>query len=139
MNWTAISRHAFRLAAGLAAALTASWLLRQANLNRFTAADTEGINSLISLIGSIYAVATSLGDANYAEAYCNLGNLLQQGGKLTEALALYKQGHALGLKKPGWRYPSAAWVRNAERLVRLEKNLPAVLSGLERPARQATA
>jgi hypothetical protein len=56
VNWTAISRHAFRLAAGLAAALTASWLLRQANLNRFTAADAEGINSLISLIGSIYAV-----------------------------------------------------------------------------------
>jgi hypothetical protein len=56
MNWTAISSHAFRLAAGLAVALTASWLLHQADLNRFTAADAEGINSLISLIGSIYAV-----------------------------------------------------------------------------------
>jgi hypothetical protein len=56
MNWTAIARHVFRLSAGLAAALAASWLLRQANLDRFTAADAEGINSLISLIGSIYAV-----------------------------------------------------------------------------------
>jgi hypothetical protein len=56
LNWTAISRHSSRLAVGLAAALTASWLLRQANLDRFTAADAEGINSLISLIGSIYAV-----------------------------------------------------------------------------------
>jgi hypothetical protein len=56
MNWTAISAQAVRLMAGLAAALTASWLLRAADLNRFTAADAEGINSLISLIGSIYAV-----------------------------------------------------------------------------------
>jgi hypothetical protein len=56
MNWTAVSRHVFRLALGLAAALAASWALHQANLNRFTAADVEGINSLISLIGSIYAV-----------------------------------------------------------------------------------
>jgi AcrR family transcriptional regulator len=31
-------------------------MLRQAHLNRYTAADAEGINSLISLIGSIYAV-----------------------------------------------------------------------------------
>jgi Protein of unknown function (DUF4239) len=56
MNWTAISRQAFPLAVGLAAALAASWMLRQAHLDRFTAADAEGINSLISLIGSIYAV-----------------------------------------------------------------------------------
>ena len=56
MNWTAILRQSFRLTAGLAAALVASWLLRQANVERFTAADAEGINSLISLIGSIYAV-----------------------------------------------------------------------------------
>lgn len=56
MNWTAVSRHAFRLAVGLLAALAAYWILRQANFERFTAADVEGINSLISLIGSIYAV-----------------------------------------------------------------------------------
>ena len=56
MNWTAISRQAFRLAIGLTAALTLSWLLRLTNLDRFTSADAEGINSLISLIGSIYAV-----------------------------------------------------------------------------------
>lgn len=56
MNWTATSQHAFRLALGLAAALAASWVWRQAELNHFTAADAEGINSLISLIGSIYAV-----------------------------------------------------------------------------------
>src|ERR1700683_399494 len=56
MNWTPVLRRVVRLSVGLAAALAASWLLRQANLDRFTAADAEGINSLISLIGSIYAV-----------------------------------------------------------------------------------
>jgi hypothetical protein len=56
MNWTAVSRHAFRLATGLAAALAAYWIMRQAEFARFIAADVEGINSLISLIGSIYAV-----------------------------------------------------------------------------------
>jgi hypothetical protein len=56
MNWTAVSRHAFRLAVGLAAALAAYGIMRQADVARFTVADVEGINSLISLIGSIYAV-----------------------------------------------------------------------------------
>jgi hypothetical protein len=56
MNWTDVSRHASRLAVGLAAALAAYWILRQTELARFIAADVEGINSLISLIGSIYAV-----------------------------------------------------------------------------------
>lgn len=56
MNWTALSRHFSRLAVGLAVALAAYWLARRANLDRFLAADVEGINSLISLIGSIYAV-----------------------------------------------------------------------------------
>jgi len=56
MNWTALSRHAFRLVAGLGAALAASVVLRQADFERFTAPDVEGLNTLISLIGSIYAV-----------------------------------------------------------------------------------
>lgn len=56
MNWTAVSRHAVRLIAGLVAALAAYGVIRQADFARFTAPDVEGINSLISLIGSIYAV-----------------------------------------------------------------------------------
>jgi hypothetical protein len=56
MNWTALSRHAFRLVVGLAAALAASAVLRQADFDRFTAPDVEGLNTLIALIGSIYAV-----------------------------------------------------------------------------------
>jgi len=56
MNWTAVSSHAVRLVGGLAAALAVYAFMRQANFAQFTAPDGEGINSLISLIGSIYAV-----------------------------------------------------------------------------------
>jgi Protein of unknown function (DUF4239) len=56
VNWTALSRHAVRLVAGLVAALVAYGGMRQADFARFTASDAEGIASLISLIGSIYAV-----------------------------------------------------------------------------------
>jgi len=56
MNWPALYRHALRLFVGLAALLAASWIARQAHLERFTAADVEGLSSLISLIGGIYAV-----------------------------------------------------------------------------------
>lgn len=56
MNWTAVSRHLSRLAAGLAIALIAFFWFRETALARLTASDVEAINSLISLIGSIYAV-----------------------------------------------------------------------------------
>ena len=56
MNWNAVSRHAVRLVAGLVAVLIAYWGVRQADFDRFTVSDAEGIASLISLIGSIYAV-----------------------------------------------------------------------------------
>src|SRR5262249_58581476 len=39
----------------------------------------------------------------------------------------------LGSKQPGWRYPSAAWVRQAEVLAALEAKLPALLKGEFRP------
>jgi serine/threonine protein kinase/Tfp pilus assembly protein PilF len=51
---------------------------------------------------------------DYAEAHCNLGYVLRQQGKYAEALAALRQGHALGSKRPGWRYPSAQWVKDTE-------------------------
>jgi hypothetical protein len=45
-----------------------------------------------------------------------------------------RRGHALGSKQPGWRYPSADWVRLAERFVLLERQLPDVLAGKLEPA-----
>ena len=56
MNWAATSRHAFRLAVGLIVAALAYALVHQAGADRFFAADAEGLNTLITLIGGIYAV-----------------------------------------------------------------------------------
>src|SRR5262249_46867838 len=39
----------------------------------------------------------------------------------------------LGSKRPGWRYPSAQWVRRAEANVALEARLPALLRGEYQP------
>jgi hypothetical protein len=48
-------------------------------------------------------------------------------------VAALKRGHELGRKKPGWPYPSAAWVRQAERMAALERKLPAFLQGEFKP------
>jgi serine/threonine-protein kinase len=66
---------------------------------------------------------------DYAEAHCNLGDVLQKLGHFVEALASRKRGHELGRKRPDWRYPSAEWVRQAERLVELDASLPRILTG----------
>jgi tetratricopeptide (TPR) repeat protein len=73
-------------------------------------------------------------DPKYAQAHCNLGYVLKRQGRFEEALAAYKRGHELGAKRPGWRNPSGQWVRDAERLVELDRKLPAVLQGQARPA-----
>jgi serine/threonine-protein kinase len=75
-----------------------------------------------------YRQAVSL-DPDHGQAHCNLGLQLQEEGEFTEALDLLRRGNALGALDPSWRLPSAAWVREAERLVELEKRLPAILSG----------
>ena len=69
-----------------------------------------------------------------AEAHCNLGSVLEQLGRFTEAVAARKRGHELGSQRPGWRYPSAEWVRQAEQLVALDARLAKVLQGEAAPA-----
>jgi tetratricopeptide (TPR) repeat protein len=66
-------------------------------------------------------------DSKYAEAHCNLGRALQRQGRFQEALAALQTGHQLGSARPGWRYPSAAWVRTAEQLIELDGKLAKVL------------
>src|SRR5262249_14464803 len=65
--------------------------------------------------------------------YCNLGGALRKKGDYSESLASYRRGHELGSKQPGWRYPSAQWVAEAERLVALASRLPAVLKEADKP------
>jgi serine/threonine protein kinase/Flp pilus assembly protein TadD len=71
-------------------------------------------------------------DPSCAEAHCNLGHGLWQQGHFAEALAETRKGHELGSKKPGWRYPSAKWVADRERLCQLDARLPAILRGDDR-------
>jgi tetratricopeptide (TPR) repeat protein/serine/threonine protein kinase len=73
-------------------------------------------------------------DPGFAEAHCNLGSALQQQGRFAEALSALKTGHELGSRKAGWPYASAAWVRDAERLVALDGKLAKVLKGEAQPA-----
>ena len=56
MNWRAISKQAFRFVALLAAAALAYGMLRGTGLYDFTRREAEGLNTLILLIGNIYAV-----------------------------------------------------------------------------------
>jgi tetratricopeptide (TPR) repeat protein len=68
-----------------------------------------------------------------AELHCNLGGALRQQGQYAESLAEFRVGHELGSKRSDWRYPSAGWVREAERLAALTDRLPAFLRGDDRP------
>jgi tetratricopeptide (TPR) repeat protein len=70
---------------------------------------------------------------SFAEAHCNLGQALRDQGKFTEALAEMKRGHDLGSNRADWRYPSARWVDDSARLVKLDAKLLAVLKGEAKP------
>ncbi len=71
------------------------------------------------------------------DAYCNLGFALLKQGRFPDALAAFKRGHELGSKNPGWSYPSARWVREAEQFVALEGKLPKLLKGEAQPTDNA--
>jgi serine/threonine-protein kinase len=73
-------------------------------------------------------------DPKYAEAHCNLGTILASQGRFAESLAAFRRGHELGTQQPGWRYPSAEWVREAEATAAAEAKLPAFLKGEFHPA-----
>ena len=56
MNWSTISSQLLARGALLAAAVFSYWLLRGTSFSALTARDAEGLNTLILLMGSIYAV-----------------------------------------------------------------------------------
>jgi serine/threonine-protein kinase len=70
---------------------------------------------------------------DYAEAHCNLGSILQAQGRFVEALQSLRRGHGQGSARPNWPYPSAAWARHCQRLIELDRLLPAVLNGDAEP------
>jgi len=76
---------------------------------------------------------------HYAEAHCNLGHALMRQWQFVAAARALRMGHKLGSQKKDWRYPSAEWVQQAERLANLEAELPKLLSGESRPGDAASA
>jgi tetratricopeptide (TPR) repeat protein len=70
---------------------------------------------------------------DYAEAHCNLGHVLMRQGKFLQAVDEFRLGHELGSKNPRWPYPSARWLREAERLAGLDVRLSKFLDGEEQP------
>jgi serine/threonine-protein kinase len=71
---------------------------------------------------------------DFAEGHCNLGAVLVIQGQFAEALVYLRRGHELGSQNPRWRYPSAQWVRNCERLAELDGKLRAINNGQKQPA-----
>jgi serine/threonine-protein kinase len=71
---------------------------------------------------------------DYPQAHCNLGHALRRQGEFRKALVELRRGHELGSRDPRWRYPSAQWVRQCERLIELDDKLPGFLEGKTTPA-----
>jgi hypothetical protein len=69
----------------------------------------------------------------YAEAHCNLGIALRFQGQFRASLDALRRGHELGMHTPGWRHPTAQWVRYAEVLLERDALLPVVLRGEAEP------
>jgi serine/threonine protein kinase/Flp pilus assembly protein TadD len=76
-------------------------------------------------------------DPEHAQAHCNLGWNLRLQGKFAESLRAYQRGHELGSKQKGWRNPSDQWLRTAERIVELDRKLPAIVNGRKQPENAA--
>jgi tetratricopeptide (TPR) repeat protein len=72
-------------------------------------------------------------DPRYAEAHCNLGLALRAQGHFAQALQALQRGHQLGAQRPSWRYPSARWLADCQRLLDLDSRLPALLQGDTHP------
>jgi tetratricopeptide (TPR) repeat protein len=66
---------------------------------------------------------------DYAEAHCNLGLALGKLRDFATSLQELRKGHELGSRRPGWRYPSDQWVRQAERFAALAERLSRVIHG----------
>jgi serine/threonine-protein kinase len=73
---------------------------------------------------------------NFAGNHVNLGFALQDQGRFTEALAAFRRAHEVGAKA-NWRLPFPQWIRECERLIELDKQLPAILRDEVTPANAA--
>jgi tetratricopeptide (TPR) repeat protein len=128
-----VSRHGRRLDEAIAAYREAVRLQPdQAKYHYDLGVALHGKGRLEEAIGAFRKAIEIKPDS--AKAHCDLGSTLAELGQFAEALTEQRRGHELGRKTPGWSYPSAAWVKQCERLVELDQKLPALLSGEANPA-----
>jgi tetratricopeptide (TPR) repeat protein len=72
-------------------------------------------------------------EPDHPTAHCNLGRALVMRGQFKDAVKAVRRGHELGSRNPRWPYPSAQWLRRAERMAELDDCLSAVLEGKAQP------
>lgn len=70
---------------------------------------------------------------NDGTLHCYLGRVLRDQGKLDEAVTFLKRGHDLGVKQPGWAFPSQQWLAEAEWELAAESTLKKILAGGDAP------
>jgi tetratricopeptide (TPR) repeat protein len=68
-----------------------------------------------------------------ASAHYYLGQILLRQGQFHQAVEEFRRFHEIASRQPGWPFPSATSLHNAESLVDLEPRLTALLTGQERP------
>ncbi|MHC5043737.1 MAG: tetratricopeptide repeat protein, partial [Planctomycetota bacterium] len=68
-------------------------------------------------------------DPDHPFVLCHLGLALRSKAEFEEALIHLRRAHEQGSRQPGWPNPSAMWVGDCERYLKLSKRLPAVLAG----------
>lgn len=97
-----------------------------------------GLGTIEMLEGELDKADASLREAvrldpRHAEALCNLGQVLKSKGQFAEALVYFRRGHDAGTQRKDWKYPSADWVAECDKLVKLEKLLTEVAAGKSTP------
>ena len=70
---------------------------------------------------------------DYAEAHCNLGNMLARRGAFDAALACVRRGAELGARQLFWPYPTAEWIARIERQKAMVPLLDKVAAGAPLP------
>ncbi len=103
-------------------------------LNRNYAKAYSMLGSVLMAQENFSEAIETLGDAtrlspDSAIAHCNLGISLSRTGDFKSALEAVRKGHELGMRDRGWRYPSAAWVAEAERLLKLDAEFTEAVQG----------
>jgi serine/threonine-protein kinase len=98
----------------------------------------NNLGNALRALGRPGEAAAEYGEAirlrpDFPEAHFNLGNALADQGRFAEAAAELRRGDELGSRNPAWTHPSAARVRQVERLAELDAKLPALVRARARP------